>query len=83
MERLFSQGRYLLVFTRNRLSGATIRKFLCLGAWSRHDLICTELLVKATNKSMSTRGEMKRAISVVDVDDNDQQEGPSTKTSRE
>lgn len=42
VERIFSQGRQLLHFTRNRLTGASVRKFLCLGAWGRKDLISVE-----------------------------------------
>ncbi|KIK49060.1 hypothetical protein CY34DRAFT_70720 [Suillus luteus UH-Slu-Lm8-n1] len=42
VERVFSQARQLLHFTRNRLSSASIRAFLCLGSWSRHDLIDTQ-----------------------------------------
>ena len=39
VERVFSQGRVLLPHTRNRLSGQSIRALLCLGEWSRLDLI--------------------------------------------
>ncbi|KAJ7230006.1 hypothetical protein GGX14DRAFT_297897, partial [Mycena pura] len=38
----FCQGRHLLVFTRNRLSGDSIRKMLCFGGWTRRDLVRTE-----------------------------------------
>ncbi|KAJ7749175.1 hypothetical protein B0H16DRAFT_1211899, partial [Mycena metata] len=47
VERFFSQGRYLLVFTRNRLSGQSIRRFLCFGGWSKRDLVRTEQVVEA------------------------------------
>ncbi|KDQ49145.1 hypothetical protein JAAARDRAFT_109631, partial [Jaapia argillacea MUCL 33604] len=39
VERVFSQGRQLLHFTRNRLSPSSIRAAICLGSWGRHDLI--------------------------------------------
>ncbi|EIM80532.1 uncharacterized protein STEHIDRAFT_67813, partial [Stereum hirsutum FP-91666 SS1] len=42
VERVFSQGRHLLHFTRSRLSGKSIRVFMCLGAWNRADLITVE-----------------------------------------
>lgn len=47
VERVFSQGRHLLHFTRNRLSASTIRSSLCLGSWCRNDLIITKDLVSA------------------------------------
>ncbi|KAJ7483739.1 hypothetical protein B0H11DRAFT_1640260, partial [Mycena galericulata] len=39
VERLFSMGRHLLHFTRNRLSAESIRAYLCLGDWGRRNLI--------------------------------------------
>ncbi|KAF5317480.1 hypothetical protein D9758_019086 [Tetrapyrgos nigripes] len=39
VERVFSFGRQLLVFTRNRLSALSLRRFLCLGSWSKKDMI--------------------------------------------
>ncbi|KAJ6545606.1 hypothetical protein B0H19DRAFT_846600, partial [Mycena capillaripes] len=39
VERVFSKGRQLLHFTHNRLSGKSVRTFLCLGSWSKHDLV--------------------------------------------
>ncbi|KAF8210609.1 hypothetical protein K438DRAFT_1570283 [Mycena galopus ATCC 62051] len=76
VERFFSQGRHLLVFTRNRLSGDSIRKFLCFGAWSKRDLIRTEQVVEAVKKVMGDRAcnELKR-IAPVD----DKEEGTSKK----
>ncbi|KAF5319873.1 hypothetical protein D9758_018909 [Tetrapyrgos nigripes] len=47
VERVFSQGRQLLVFTRNRLSGFSVRKLLCLGSWSRKDLVSDKVIVNA------------------------------------
>jgi hypothetical protein len=47
VERVFSQGRQLLYFTRNRLSPASIRASLCLGDWSRRDLLSTSDIVEA------------------------------------
>jgi hypothetical protein len=34
VERIFSRGRLLLSYIRNRLSGESTRALLCLGAWS-------------------------------------------------
>ncbi|KIN96071.1 hypothetical protein M404DRAFT_1007026 [Pisolithus tinctorius Marx 270] len=45
VERVFSQGRQLLHFTRNRLSGNSVRAFLCLGSWMRHDVVSPEDLI--------------------------------------
>jgi hypothetical protein len=53
VERVFSQGRQLLHFTRNALSALSIRSFLCLGSWGRNDLIVTGNL-------LSSLGSMKR-----------------------
>lgn len=39
VERLFSQGRILLSHIRNRLSAQTARALMCLGAWSRADMV--------------------------------------------
>ncbi|KAG1815364.1 hypothetical protein EV424DRAFT_1348474 [Suillus variegatus] len=46
VERVFSQGRHLLHFTRNRLSPSSTRAFLCLGSWLRCDLVAPEDLTK-------------------------------------
>jgi len=54
VERVFSQGRQLLSFTRNRLSASNIRAFLCLGSWGRSDLIFFEDVISAV------RGNSKR-----------------------
>ena len=56
---VFSQGRQLLHFTRNRLSPLTLRAHLCLGSWSRLDLIQMSDLVKA----MPSGTKRKRWIS--------------------
>ena len=47
VERVFSQGRQLLHFTRNRLSGQSIRALMCFGDWSRKDLISLSDVVDA------------------------------------
>ena len=39
VERVFSRGRILLSHLRNRLSAQTVRALLCLGEWSRLNLI--------------------------------------------
>jgi hypothetical protein len=53
VERVFSQGRHILPFTRNRLSASTIRAYLCLGSWCRKNLVgIPEIvaIVKGDNK---------------------------------
>lgn len=47
VERVFSQGRHLLHFTRNRLSPASIRAIMCLGDWSRRNLVSNKDVVDA------------------------------------
>ena len=64
VERIFSQGRQLLSFTRNRLHPSTIRAFLCLGSWGRNDLIFFEDVLAAV-KGNSKR---KRELSDSDVE---------------
>ena len=64
VERVFSQGRQLLSFTRNHLRPSTIRAFLCLGSWGRNDLIFFEDVLAAV-KGNSKR---KRELSDSDVE---------------
>lgn len=42
VERVFSRGRILLSHLRNRLSAESVRALLCLGDWSRLNLIANE-----------------------------------------
>jgi hypothetical protein len=63
VERVFSAGRHLLPFTRNRLSGRSIRRFMCLGDWSRKDIISTEDIVQ------SIQSRFKKAKRDRDSDD--------------
>lgn len=42
VERVFSKGRLCLSHIRNRLSAQTTRALLCVGEWSRLDLIHAE-----------------------------------------
>ncbi len=48
VERVFSRGRFLLPYTRNRVKGQTMRALMCLGAWSRADLITADYLKAST-----------------------------------
>jgi hypothetical protein len=57
VERVFSQGRQLLSFTRNRLSASSICAFLCLGSWGRNDLILLEDVLVAVKGSSKRRRE--------------------------
>jgi hypothetical protein len=50
VERVFSQGRHLLPFTRNSLSPSSIRAFLCFGSWARCGLVVFEDVVTAVTK---------------------------------
>ena len=66
VERVFSQGRHLLHFTRNHLSGHSIRVLLCLGSWSHHDMIRDEDILAAIKGNMNKNGKGKRKIDVAD-----------------
>ena len=39
MERIFSQGRLLLPYVRNRLTSESTRALLCIGEWSKRGLV--------------------------------------------
>ncbi|EIW62753.1 uncharacterized protein TRAVEDRAFT_112599, partial [Trametes versicolor FP-101664 SS1] len=39
VERVFSRGRLLLPYVRNRLSAQSTRASMCLGTWSVHGLV--------------------------------------------
>ena len=63
VERVFSPGRQLLSFTRNRLHPSSLRAFLCLGSWGRNDLILFEDVLAAV------KGSSKRKRELSDSDD--------------
>jgi len=58
VERVFSQGRQLLSYTRNRLSPLSIRSILCFGDWSRKDLVHMPDLVAA----VSDKEKLKKRV---------------------
>ncbi|KAF9223351.1 hypothetical protein BS17DRAFT_135213 [Gyrodon lividus] len=63
--RVFSYGRQLLHFTRNRLSPSAIRAFLCLGALGMCNLLFMEdLLTAVTNR--------KRKWEEIDIEDEEE-----------
>ena len=49
MERIWSKGRLAVSHTRSRLSAQTIRALLCVGEWSRLDLIDKDILKSVSN----------------------------------
>lgn len=55
VERVFSQGRHLLSHTRNALSSQSLRSFLCLGSWSRRDLVVMKDLIDAVRANMGKK----------------------------
>ena len=55
VERVFSQGQQLLHFTRNRLSPSSIRAYMCLGSWSRHELLSMENLLSVLREKKRGR----------------------------
>jgi hAT family C-terminal dimerisation region len=57
VERVFSQGRQLLSFTRSRLRASSIRAFLCLGSWGRNDLLFMEDILAAVRSNKRKREE--------------------------
>ncbi|KIM36132.1 hypothetical protein M413DRAFT_20603 [Hebeloma cylindrosporum] len=48
VERIFSKGRLVLSHIRNRLSVASTRALMCLGAWSKLDLVWDSDIKAAT-----------------------------------
>jgi hypothetical protein len=52
VERVFSAGRQLLHFTRNRLNADSVRRFLCLGTWCRANVIGDDIIEAAVRKNM-------------------------------
>ena len=68
VERLFSQGRQLLHFTRNRLSPSMIRSFLCFGDWGRKDIVDMDDIVMGIRQARLGR---KRPLSDSETSDED------------
>jgi hypothetical protein len=62
VERVFSQGRQLLHFTRNRLSGKSIQALMCFGDWSWRDLVQMSDIVDAI-RGLTGNGKRKRRLS--------------------
>jgi LSD1 subclass zinc finger protein len=58
VERIFSQGRQLLSFTRNRLGASSIRASLCMGSWGRNNLLFFEDLLAGVKSSSKRRREL-------------------------
>jgi hypothetical protein len=63
-ERVFSQGRHLLSFTQNRMTLRTIRSCLCLGSWSRNDLIAMEDIVSVVEKKKKKKIAADESVEV-------------------
>ncbi|KAJ7906548.1 hypothetical protein B0H13DRAFT_1553102, partial [Mycena leptocephala] len=59
VERVFLQGRHILSFSCNCLTSESIRRFLCLGSWSRKDLVRDDDAVKAGKQQMTGKGKGK------------------------
>ncbi|KAJ7079691.1 hypothetical protein C8R44DRAFT_654011, partial [Mycena epipterygia] len=55
VEHVFSKGRQLLHFTCNRLSAKSVRVFLCLGSWSKHDLVGDKEFQNAVRQNMKSK----------------------------
>lgn len=58
MERVFSQGRQLLYFTRSRLTPTLIRASLCFGDWSRKEMVQMSDIIGA----ILEKGKGKRTL---------------------
>ncbi|KAJ6607691.1 hypothetical protein B0H10DRAFT_1817527 [Mycena sp. CBHHK59/15] len=59
VKRVFSKGRQLLYFTCNHLSTKSVQTFLCLGSWSRHDLVGDKEFHLAVRENMKGKGKSK------------------------
>ena len=55
VKRVFSQGRQLLSYTRNRFSPSSIRSNICFGDWGRKDLVHMPDLVAALDGKLKKR----------------------------
>ncbi|KAG1725463.1 hypothetical protein EDB19DRAFT_1833791 [Suillus lakei] len=61
VERVSSQGRHLLHYTRNCLSPSSTRAFLCLGSWLCCDLLAPKDLTKII-KSLKKRKRKDESV---------------------
>jgi hypothetical protein len=69
VERVFSQGRQLLHFTRNRMSGSLFRSLICFGDWSWKDMVNISDVVEAIRlRSRKHKQMLSEAISIDDED---------------
>lgn len=59
VERVFSKGRLVLSHVRNRLSVESTRALMCLGAWSRLDLVKSEDVLAAAKLPDVKPGEVE------------------------
>jgi hypothetical protein len=70
VEHVFSKGQQLLLYTRNRLSPASIHSLLCIGDWSRKDLVHMPDLVEAIGgKKKSGKQVFEDILSMDGFDD--------------
>jgi hypothetical protein len=64
VERVFSQGRQLLSFTRNCLSPLSIRSIMCFGDWGRKDLVDMPDLIEAIGGKKSKKRALEDESSI-------------------
>jgi hypothetical protein len=58
VERIFSQGRLLLPYVRNRLTSESTRALLCIGEWSKRGLVKdADIKVMALQPGLDCRRE--------------------------
>lgn len=69
VERVFSQGRHLLHFSRNRLMPKSIRALLCLGSWSNNELLDMPSLVAAITPSKKRKFSESEGLEDVEAGD--------------
>ncbi|KAJ7439551.1 hypothetical protein B0H11DRAFT_1751892, partial [Mycena galericulata] len=67
VERVFSHGRRLLEFTRNRMSGASFRRPLCLGSWGRSNLIRIQDLIAACTPKKHKHAEVEEEDEIIEI----------------
>lgn len=68
VERIFSRGRHLLHYPRNRMSSTSIAACLVLGSWCRQDLLKTSELMAAVSESRGGGYKRKRGAPDAEVD---------------
>lgn len=66
VERVFSRGRQLLSYTRNRLSAESTRALLCLGSWIPLGLVKSKDIQAVTTQAIPSTNDEEEEEMVAD-----------------